>query len=156
MRKARGDEWPQWLVIELELEPAVLCCFHALFTGNKALQEVELHIKMTHACQKNTDLRMESHWRASGWGWRLGKTNPVGTQWWPLSQMKEDGDWVPQHMVPKEIAITVPYPSVSIKVKCGLPCGIDTLGCCNKSTTQSSLNYLFYIVWRAESPRSRN
>lgn len=34
------------------MEPAGLCCFHALFTGNKALREAEPHIKMTHACQK--------------------------------------------------------------------------------------------------------
>lgn len=53
---------------------------------------------------ENTDLRVESHWRASGWGWRLRRTNPVGTQWGPRSQMKEDGDG---HMVPKEITTSV-------------------------------------------------
>lgn len=53
-------------MVELELEPAVLGCFHVLFTGNKASQEGRAAHQDDTCLPENTDLRVEFHQRASG------------------------------------------------------------------------------------------
>lgn len=39
-------------------------------------EQTLLHIKRTYACQKAYNLRVKSHWEASGWGWGI-----TGTLW---------------------------------------------------------------------------
>lgn len=56
------------MVAELEVEPAVLRCFHVLFTGKKASQEGRAAHHDGTCLPENTDLRVESHWRIKNWG----------------------------------------------------------------------------------------